>query len=542
VKDFTGTSRLIRLALRRDRVKLPLWIFTLGSLMILLPVSVSEVYSTKEEQMAYAMSSAVSAVARGFNGPITGADIGSITLAETFTFMTIFVSLMSTLLIIRHTRQNEETGRAEMLHAAAVGRYALLTAALIIAVGANVLVGTFAAAGYIMAGLQIEGSLLAGVAMGMVGVIFAGLAGIFAQVTQTARAANGLAATSIGVAFLIRALGDMQGKVQPSGVEVVSAWPTWLSPIGWARESHPFTENYWWMLGLMVVFFVVLVYFAFRLRAHRDLGAGLLPAKNGRPRASPLLNSPLGLAWRLQRGTLFGWMVGLGVMGISLGAVAHEVGTITSSSPEVTAIVTAMGGSENLIDSYMAFSMSLLGMAVAGYVIQALLRLRSEEVTGYLEPLLATATHRSAWMWAYIWWAVFGAILLLLTIGITVGIAYGVSTDDILGKTAIMIGAALVQLPPALLFGGIVVALFGILPRFVMTASWGVFTLLMGVSLFGALLKLPDWTQDVSPFSHVPTLPLESINWTPLLAISVIAVLLAVFGFVGFRRRDITLG
>jgi ABC-2 type transport system permease protein len=44
---------------------------------------------------------------------------------------------------------------------------------------------------------------------------------------------------------------------------------------------------------------------------------------------------------------------------------------------------------------------------------------------------------------------------------------------------------------------------------------------------------------NLSPFGHVPRIPIEDPNWTPLLALTAIAAGLIVVGLYGFRRRDL---
>ena len=71
--------------------------------------------------------------AKAFSGPGHGlADYtyGAMMGNEYLGFMLIFVALMSVLIVVRHTRTEEETGRAELIRSGPVGRYAQLTAAL----------------------------------------------------------------------------------------------------------------------------------------------------------------------------------------------------------------------------------------------------------------------------------------------------------------------------------------------------------------------------------------------------------------------------
>jgi ABC-2 type transport system permease protein len=242
---FTGTGRLVRLTLRRDRVQLPLWLI---GLMLVQAVTISSII-----------------------GPAWGATV----VTQGFLTVATGAALMSALAVVRHTRQNEETGRAEMIGAGIVGRHASLTAALLVAVAANVVLALASAAVLIANDLPAASSLAAGAEVGAVGITFAAIAVVTAQVAETSRGANGLAVAAVGVAFVLRAIGAVSGKVADNGVAVISAWPTWLSPIGWGEEVRGFDEDNWWVFGLFGRAFAGLVGTAFVLTTHRDLGAGL---------------------------------------------------------------------------------------------------------------------------------------------------------------------------------------------------------------------------------------------------------------------------
>ena len=105
----------------------------------------------------------------------------------------ILVALMSLLTVVRHTRTEEETGRLELVGATVVGRYAPLTAALVTAGLANLAIVVLVALGLIGAGLPAAGSVAFGLAIGLVGLLFAAVAAVAAQLTEGARAATGIA-------------------------------------------------------------------------------------------------------------------------------------------------------------------------------------------------------------------------------------------------------------------------------------------------------------------------------------------------------------
>jgi ABC-2 type transport system permease protein len=282
---LTGTPRLIRLALRRDRVQLVVWLLGVPGLMATIATTMQGLYADEAERTAVVAFSANSPVARAFDGPASGTSLGAMVIAEGFMLLAVLVALMSTFLVVRHTRQNEETGRAELIGAAVVGHHALLAAALAVAVLANLGVGAGVTAVLLLYDLPVLGSTLTGVALAAVGLAFAGVAAVTSQVFESARAANGVAGAVVGIAFLLRAVGDALGSVGPTGLEVISAWPSWLSPIGWGQQVRPFHQDQLPPLLLLLGLTVGCTALAVALISHRDLGTGMLPVRRGPARA-----------------------------------------------------------------------------------------------------------------------------------------------------------------------------------------------------------------------------------------------------------------
>jgi ABC-2 type transport system permease protein len=457
-----------------------------------------------------------------------------------FMMFSLLFAFISTLAVVRHTRQNEEAGRTELIGSTAVGRFAPLSAALIVAVGANVVMAIML--GLLLAGigLPIEGSFAVGAALAAIGITFAGFAAITAQLTQNARGANGLAAITIGAAFVLRAVGDVMGEIRSGGLEVISAWPTWLSPIGWGRLIFPYYQNNWWILGLFAVLFAVLVSIAFALNARRDVGAGVFPDKVGPPEAPNYLLSPLGLAWRLQRTLIIAWALGLAVLGGVFGGVLDSVGGVFGDSPEAASFVSSLGGSDILVDAFIGVIMSIMGWITSVYAIQALLRLRGEEEGGHLESILASKVSRGKWLVSHMFWTCLGVILLLVVSATAAGVAYGLTSGDMAVHIRTMLESVIVQAPAIFVIMGAVLLFFGVVPRLTGLFSWSLYGLFLLFGQFGELLKLPQWLLNASPYTHLPSVPTEGISLQPMVALLLVAVLLGVLGLISFRRRDIS--
>lgn len=541
MSNFTGTGALLRLALRRDRIQIPAWLFAQAAILGGSGSSVMGLYDTPEERVSYATTSASSAVTLAFNGPTSGSAMGAIVTNETLTVSIILIAFMTTFMVVRHTRQNEETGRAEMVGAGAVGRYAMVTAALWLAVLADTAFAALSTVVLLGFGLPASGALLFGVTLALAGITFAGVAAVTAQIAESSRAANGLAAAFVGLSFLLRAVGDATGEVVRNGQWVESTWVSYLSPIGWAQHVRPFSENAVIFLLPSAILVAALLYLTTVLAAHRDIGTGMLPVRPGPARAPRSLGSPLGLVWRLQRSSFLGWAIGLLVLGVSFGAVGKEVGDMLSGNEDLAEVIAQMGGTENLVEGYLSAILGIGVLIACGYVIQALLRMRSEESSGTLEPVLATAVSRTRWLGAHVVCTLLGLIALVVIYGASLGFAYGMATGDVGGETATATGAALVRVPAAAVIGAIVVGMFGVLPRMAVPVSWGVLAAVFLVMQLGAVLELPQILLDLSPFTHVPNAPAAPVEVLPLVALSAVGLAIGGAGLALFRRRDLAM-
>jgi ABC-2 type transport system permease protein len=536
--SLTGSVRLIRLAARRDRVLLPVWLVVIVGLLAGTAAAMAGLYPTEADRLAYAAISANTAMARAFDGPIMGTSPGAVTVVEVYAVLAVLIGIMSVQTVVRHTRGDEETGRAELVGSAVVGRHAPLTAALAVTVAANLLLGAASAATLVAFDLPAVGSLAGGTALAGVGITFAAVAAVTAQVSSSQRGANGLGMAAIGVAFLLRAVGDAFGTVAPGGLAVQSAWPSWLSPIGWGHQLRAFETERWEVLVLFALLTAALALVAFLLRSRRDVGAGLVQVSSGPATASPWLCSSLGLAWRLQRGTFLAWLAGLVLLSAVFGSIAEQAEELLATSEELAALIAGMGEGA-IVDLFFAFYMGLLAVIAAGFTVQSLLRARAEEALGGAEPILATGVSRTRWFSTHIVVAVGGSTAILALSALAGGLAHLTVSGDP-GPIGPLQHAALVNLPAVLTLGGFVIALIGLVPRVAVPIGWAALVASLVIGQFGELFELPQALLNVSPFTHPPAVPAQELVWTPILALLGLAAALATVGLAAFRRRDLT--
>jgi ABC-2 type transport system permease protein len=341
------------------------------------------------------------------------------------------------------------------------------------------------------------------------------------------------------VAYLLRGIGDALGERAADGLQVTSGWLSWLSPIGWGMHVRPFGAERWWVLALPVVLFAACAYGAFVLVDRRDLGAGLIPDRPGPAAGSRALLSPLGLAWRLNRASVLGWVAGSAVFGAGVGSLGDAVNDAMSGNSGASKLMNQLAGTggADLVDVYFAAMMNVFGVLAAGFVVQALLRLRSEEAAGPAEAVLGTAVGRVRWVVSHLACAAGGAAAMLVLAGAAAGLADAAAGGD--EGIATLVGAGLAQLPAALAVAGFVVLVFGGLPRLVVSLAWAALAVSIACGLLGDVLGLPQAVRDLSPFTHVPSIPAVDVTPGPIAVLSVVAAALSVAGLALFRRRDL---
>jgi ABC-2 type transport system permease protein len=526
VSELTGTSILVRFAMRRDRIRILVWIVAIVILVVATAASIKGIFPTQADFDQAAAASAHNAAAIAFNGPVQGLDtVGGEVAYQAGTFGLIVVGLMSLLMIGRLTRAEEESGRTELLRATVLGRDAQTAAALIVVTAMNVLIGLAVALSLLIQGMPTTGSLVFGASFIALGLVFSGVGLVAAQVTESSRVASGIAGGVLGLAFALRAAGDIgNGRL------------SWLSPIGWSQKARPFAGEQWWPLLVPLGFTIALAVAARALTAHRDLGAGMVQPRRGPAVAPRSLGRPLGLAVRLQRGTVIAWSAGLLLLGFVYGSVANDIQSLIGDSETMKEFIARTGGA-SLTDAYFGTALLSLALIGSGFAIQSAQRLRTEETALHAEAVLATGVSRARWVASHLAVSLGGSVIVLTAAGLGAAVPYAIVTHD-LGQVPRIVGATLVHLPAVWLLAGVAVALFGLVPR-ATSVAWAALAACVVIGFFGDLLKLPGWVMGLSPFEHTPQLPAAGLTVMPLVTLVAIAAGLIATGFGAFRQRDV---
>ncbi|MEE6175764.1 ABC transporter permease [Mycobacterium sp. 050134] len=523
---FAGTLGVLRLYLRRDRVSLPLWVLLLSVPLATVYVgSIEKIYPTQAARAGFAASITASPAQRALYGQIYNDSLGAVGIWKAGLFH-LLIAVAVILAVIRHTRADEETGRTELVDSTAVGRYASLSAALLLSFGASVATGGIGAAGLLMTDVPAGGSLAFGAALAGSGLVFTAVAAVAAQLSPSARVARGAAFAALAVAFTLRAVGDAgDGRL------------SWFSPLGWSIQVRPYAGDRWWVLLAHMATAVALTAVAYRLLAARDVGAGLIAERPGPATAGPTLGNVFGLAWRLDRGGLLLWTVGLCLYGLLIGSVVHGIGGELGDSSATRDIVARMGGTGALEEAFLAVAFTMMGMAAAAFAVSLTLRLHHEESGQRAEATLAGAVSRSRWLASHLALAGAGSTIAMLGSGLTGGLVYGAAAGDVGGKLGVVVASAAVQLPAVWLLAAVTAAIFGLAPRFA-PAAWAVLVGFVALYLVGSLAGFPQWLLDLEPFAHTPRVG-TGFTAAPLLWLLAVDAALIGVGVGAFRRRDV---
>ena len=528
---FANWSGLLRLKLKRDRFSLPVWILGVLAFAVCVVPAVPSLAGSADELavMAEMMKNPAMIAMCGVSYGDT-MTLGILYTQLMLVWTATLVGIMNILLVIRHTRTDEDEGRLEVIRALPTGKLSNLASVGVIMIGINVIVAVLV--GITMPAFGVEsidlaGSLVYGAALGGCGLVFAVLTMVIVQLVQSARGAMGMGLTLLGVLFMVRAYGDV-------GSEIAAL----ISPLGLIQRTYPYYGNHWWPVFVLVGTSVVVMVLAFVLVATRDLGEGLLPAMTGRrSHASIFLSGEWGLIWRLTRGPVIAWAATVFILAAAYGAVMPDMEDFVRSSP----IYQAMFGIDATADDIVGPTVTMLVIIMTAIsvipVLTVIFNLGAEERKGRLDYVVGKSVSRVRLFVGYALLAGFVAVVmqLLIAVGFHSVAAYVMADPMSLSltmKSAFNFGATLIG------FAGLGLFLMGWAKKLTWVA-WGYLAVSFLYIVIGGLLNLPRWVERLTPFGLLQRWPTETFSWWPWVGLVFGGVILAALGAVGFRRRDV---
>lgn len=529
--SFAGTWHLTRFMLRRDRVRLTVWTVSLFALYAYFVTAIDAAFPTAADRQGRADQMTLPASVF-LGGPGYGLDdytLGAMFANEMTMWMIALLGIMNMFEVVRNTRAEEESGRAELVRSGVVGRHAAVAASLLTVVITNIGFAVLGSALLISAGgLPVADTIALSTAIAVSGLVFAAVALVTAQLSTDGRGATGLALAVLGVSVLVRGIGDLRAEPGEHGT-----WLSWLSPIAWTQQMRAYVDLRWWPLALSVGAILVLLAVGAFLASKRDFDGALLSGGAGRAEASGTLSSPLAMSWRQQRTALFWWFLGTFVM---FGATGTYLGEGVEEMVSDIPAAEEMFGDDPLT-GFLAIMILYAALAAAGYAIATTLRAKSEETEGRLDITLAKPVSRDRWFAAHLAVVAFGAFVLTMISGALALWAGALVNGEVELATFLKGGAAF--LPAVAVFMALTAALYAWVPK-ITPVVWALFAFTAITGMFGPLFDLPDAVAGISPIWWVGRYPQEPIEASHMIGLSVVAAVLLLAAFVGFRRRDIT--
>ncbi len=523
-----GLPTMLRIAARTQRRAALTWVLVLGASMIGTAASVAALYDTPAKIHTYAEAVTSGNALVAINGKVEGIDSLGGVIQDEFGFLAAFLlPLVGIALVARATRLEEESGRLELMLSGRMARHHPTAAALLVAAVTIAVVTVLFSLGLTASGVPLAGSVLYALSLGTLAFVFAGLAALVAQLTLHARGVYTWSLIVLAASYVLRGLGD-----------AAHTWVTWLSPLGWAEKTAPFGDQRWWVLAVPLVAGLTLGGLALRLAGRRDLGSALERSGAGPERAAARLRGPVGLAAWIHRPATLGWLAGGVLLTAMMGTLARQLIDAMAGNPT---LAQAMGiGSGRPVNGVVAATQLYLAVIAAGYVVQAIGTLRTEEADGRLEARLCGTLSRSRWLAAHALVVLGGLVTIVLGSSLVLGLATALSV----GGTAPIgpaLGSGLAYLPAELVLAGLALAVYGLRPR-LFGLAWVGFGVMTFIAFLGPGLKLHQWVLDVSPTTHVGNPPVGAIHTGPLLLMTLVAAALVAGGFAAFRRRGVPQG
>jgi ABC-2 type transport system permease protein len=519
---WTGTGALLRLAVRRDRVRLSVWIAVLTLMMVYAPNAIELAYPEEAQRLAR-VNLLKTPAGMIMGGPMFGGnetDLGAMMANEMMLTLIVATSILAILTVIRHTRAEEESGAAELVLSSVVGRYARTAAALVLVGAVNATLAVTMTLAMASTGFRVVDT--AAMCLGVTGVamMFGAVAAVTAQLWRQARTATGAAMAALAVAALVRGIGDV---IDNSGSAL-----SWFSPIAWAQQMRAFVDLRWWPFTLLVVLTVALVALAAVLESRRQYDDGTIPSTGERPDARPI-SGVLGLHRTLQRGQTVGWAIGLFLGGLAFGSMTKSLLDAAQDNELIQRVIAQQG-----TDSVYTTMTQFLAAAASAYVVAAVLRVYGDEEKGLGEPVLAGAVSRWRWLTTAVVSAVLGSAVLMLCAGLGNGLGAGITLGE--PETVMRLTlAGLAHLPALAVMAGVAALAVALRRPWI---GWLAVAFVVTALYLGALLRLPQWLIDLSPVGQT-TAPTEY----PVVTLLVMAVAAAAVTFLAgviYRRRDVT--
>lgn len=528
-KGITGWQVVFLLLLRQYWKRILVWLLGLTMASVGAGLAYADIYADPIDIRGYALTMENPAMKAlvGTGYAVEDYHLGAIFANQLLLFSGIAVAVMNISIMLKSTRADEEEGRLELLLSLPIGRFAIILPSVLLLVAANtmltVVLGTTLSVVQID-NMPLESCFLYSTLLGAIGLFFAGLTLLSAQLVQTSRAAAQLAYGSLLFSYLTRAVGDMRGNALVR-----------LSPLGLLGQASVFVDDQIWPTMVLLLGAGLLFGGALYVSRRRDMGAGLLPERKGREEASWTMRSPAMLFWRLERNQILMWTIGIGVLGIAFAAILGDLEAYFSDLEIMQAILPEEAQAD-FTREMISLVLTIFSLISAIPVITASHRLRKEEESGRLEVLLSRPASR-----VKLFFSTFvqsGLAAVLTQTALAASFYYGARGAGLENFLPEEVWIACYAFLPALLFtSGMTLFFTGLRPSF-SYLSWVYLLFSFLITYLGGLLEFPEWLKRGASFYAVPHMPFREADWSGPLAYAAGTMMLLAGGAFLYNRRD----
>lgn len=525
---FVGTKELLYLYIRRDRLRLLIWIL-LPVLMLIFHSITMVSLSAGKDIISFLNEFNEDVLISAIHGPIMSLDLEGAILWRAVSPITLFLGIGAILTVIRHTRTDEETGRTEFIRSFSVGQYANLTAAMLLVTLLILLSSMLMTIQMKVIGGDIKGTFIFGATIFFSGIFYGGIGLLACQLKNTSLGSRNIGTIFLGLGLLINILNNMGGGATSLKL---------LSPVAWTRITTPFSGGN--VLGLVYCFIISVIpaFLAYALSVKRDIGGAIFMDQTGPAVAKQSFNSPLALAWKTHKGMLMGWITTIVLVIGAFASISPSMsGSISSAFEEIAGDNWMEGMTMDLL--FLNIMIYILSIFVGLYSLLSMNNLKKEEIDGRNEIILDKKIKRKKYMFSFVLVSLFGSAIILITMGLIAGIVYSMTTNNFGSEFRQIFIMSVSKIPAVWILIGAFSMFYGLIPKLtdICWVLWGSFSFLE-IAWEGGII---NWSiMQLSPFasSHY-TIHVNNLSIRLLMGILIGSGILISIGIVGYQKRDI---
>lgn len=524
---------LMATMLRTRRGFLLGWLLSLAALVLMGGATYPQAYPSDEDLRTLSADMASNGGLRAMFGiPAEHVSVGGLVAWEIGMFVLVLGSVMAIMLAVGLTRAWEDDGITEIVRASGVSRQSPTYAAAVVSVVSCALLGVLVTAMLLLsrlftADISVIGSVLFGIVVAVATATAAGVGLLAAQLFRSARSARLVALGWLGVMYAVRAVADM---FEVDGLR-------WLSSLGWRDVVGVFDTNTWWPLLIMLAVVVLLVAAGVLAAGRRDLGDVWLATNTSistKPDTARGMTR-LGLRLRLERPSVMGWGLTVLGMGALYAGMTGEMTKLLGSSAQTEELVRQMGLADELEQIYLTLISTVLVVLLCCMIVQLMTAVGAEEKKGFLTNMWTAGVPQPQPLFdAALATALATVGIMAVTVPVMMLIVDLTATDS--GSASFAALTMLGQLPAAVAVLGLSMLLTAAAPRMAWLA-WVPLALSGLFTLYGALLKFPQWLLDMTLLAH-PMYDSDGWHWVGPVVLVIIGVVAAALVPMVMARRD----